>query len=440
MSSSLARQALSVVANRWLLAACNFVTFVILARVLTSVEFGAYGVFTSAVFLVEAAGNLGIRQAGAHQIGQKSLSDGQVLGASLMVWPISATVCGLLVWWSMHNVVGTYGGSWLLPSLLATFGVVLASLCQGIFLGRGQIGIFNLIDIFPRLILLLGVLVLSVLGWAGIGEQSWLFAASFVTTAVLGIVLARPAEGERITASFRVLWQLVRQGWPFALALFLILLNARVSIFILSLQLDQAAAGQYFAALRFNDLLLQGAASVGLVLFSHGARSQDPQLALGRAAQATRVMIWGTILIALAGMVLAPVLVPLLLGADYSNSVFALQCLLLALPFATLSRVLSPVLSGLGRPLVGALVLAPAIVLNAGLSYWLSGPYGIAGAAIAMAVTQVMVAAGFVLMTWKVFGRRPGEFVLPRRSDVQDIVGNLRRRLARRAAQKGIDQ
>jgi O-antigen/teichoic acid export membrane protein len=433
MSNSLRLSALGVVVNRWGSKAINLVTFVILARALTTSEFGIYGLFTSAIFIVEAAGNLGLRQASAHQIGQKSMTDGETLGASLLVWPLAAIGCGLAVTLSLYGSISSAElPAWLWPALLACSGVVLASLCQGVFLGRGQIRNFNFVELTPRVLLLVGTTALLMTGNLDVWEAGWIFGLSFAITGLLAVYRARPDEGP-ISPSLGKLWRLIRYGWPFALTLFLIMLNTRVSLFVLTAKLDTAAAGQYFAGLRLNELVLDIAAAVGLVLFSHGARSADPNRAMRQAAEITRWLTCGAVVIALGGIVLSPILVPLLLGEGYAGSVGVLQLLLVALPFAALSKVIYPTLAGVGRPLIGAVVLGPSIVLNAALSWVMTDLWGVPGAGLALGITQLVVAVAFLAIVRRSYAIPVRDFVLPRAAELAAIGTRLKSR-GRRAS------
>jgi O-antigen/teichoic acid export membrane protein len=431
MTESLARQAVSVLANRWVSRAANFAVFIILARLLSTSEFGLYGIFTSAVFLVETGGNLGLRQASAHQIGQGALTDARALGGSLLIWPVVSILSAVAIVASFGGASDVDISSWILPAIVAASGVILGSFCQGVFLGRGEIRNFNFVEMTPRIIMLIGIGILWPLSLVSLQSQSWVFALAFFSTALFALLRARPSSGLPVFSA-SALWQLIKQGWPFALTLFLIMLNTRVSVFILSSKIDPESAGQYFAALRINDLLLDVAAAIGVVLFSHGARSKDTKRAVEQATEVTRWLVWGSVLISAIGIVLSPIMLPLLLGTKYAPAVPSFQILLVAMPFATLTKVVYPTLAGVGRPLLGAAVLGPALVLNAGLSYWLSQVMGSTGAAVSLAIGQILIAITFVAITHRLFAIPVRDFILPRRKDLKYVTDGFRKKLGRR--------
>jgi O-antigen/teichoic acid export membrane protein len=415
MSGSVLGQVGQLLGSRGLLISANLVTFVLLARVMDGADFGTYGVFTSAIFLVEAGGHLGLRQAMAHQIGQGQTDVPEALGSVLLVWPIMGLVCGLLVWMAMDSGLAEGGRwVWLGPALLACAAVVLSSMCQGFFLGTGRVGYFGLVETLPRVLVLLGVLVLALLGQVDALAQSWLFAVCF---GVAGMVAFRLANGVKDAGrprySIDATWNLIRRGWPFALLLFVLILNTRISMFILAGKLDVTAAGQYFAALRLNDLILQVAASTGLVLFSHAARSSDPQLALVRAVSVTRWGIWIAVIVAAVGLAAMPILVPLVLGGDFAATVPILALLLLALPFAAFCKIVSPTLAGLDRPLLGVLAVVPAIAVNAFICMLLVEPLGAVAGGIALMASQIVMAIGLGAVLVTRYGIRPRDMLLP---------------------------
>ena len=76
----------------------QLLSFVLLARILSPEGFGAYGVLTSAVFLIGLIGNFGIRQSTAQLIGSGKLTDGEAGATALLVWPLVSALGGGALW------------------------------------------------------------------------------------------------------------------------------------------------------------------------------------------------------------------------------------------------------------------------------------------------------------------------------------------------------
>lgn len=380
------------------------VAFVLLARVLSPGGFGAYGVLTSAIFLTGQLGNLGLRQSAAYRIGRKQMTDGEAMGVMLAFWPLASVGCigSLLVLNSEAlNAIGGFEAKIALA--IAMTALLLITLFQGVFLGRGGIKQFALTDAGPRILQSALVGVLWLLGVLTLQTAIWSFAASFLILApvVLWICLKGAAP---LTFSVGNTLNMIRHGFLFAMSMFLIGLQGRVGVFFLSTTAGNDATGQFFAAQRACEIFLELATAVGLVLFSDAARSEsvDENLksAMGVAASMFLLflVIGGTVAIA------APLFVSIVLGAAYAEAIPAIRILAIGLAPAAFIKIMNGVIAGSGKPFISAGVVGGGLLLNVIIALVLSSRSGPLAPAWSMVLSQFAMAVAYLAVCRFSFG------------------------------------
>src|SRR5690606_25246818 len=154
---------------------------------------------------------------------------------------------------------------------VAVAGSMLLIMLQGVYLGRGDIRSFTKSETTPRVLLAIIALAIVGLSAENVASPIWAYSAAFAVAACLGIRLAL-TDGSPLRPRLGLLGKLFGYGAAFALNLFLITLCSRVSMFIISHNFDATHAGRFFAAIRINDIVLEAATAVGLVVFSKAVK------------------------------------------------------------------------------------------------------------------------------------------------------------------------
>lgn len=428
----LARQALTIVFSKGVIRLSQLVAFVVLARTLTPAEFGWYGIITSAIALTATLGTLGLRQSYAYEIGQGRLTAGQAIGTSLGLVPIMVAggtgVLMLIYGRDARDLLGS-AGPWII--VLALTGAMLLMMLQGIFLGSGDINSFALGESIPRVVLVAGAVTLGLTGLLTLPNALWLQAATYAVPLPLLVFLAL-RHRNRIGTAFRRLFPMVRFGLMVAFNLFLVMLSTRVSMFALERLVDADASGQFFAAIRVTEIFLDIATAVGLVLFSHTARSKDVQVAVKDAITIAGWLFWLFLILALPILFVAPTLLTIVVGDEYTDAVPALQILVFSLaPWAS-HKMIYPTLAGAGHPGAGTPVLITGLALNTILALLLIPSMGITGGAIALVAGQVTLMFGYAIVCRIKFSIPLRSLFLPPRSALVSGWHQLIRRLQRR--------
>lgn len=420
--ASLAVKAGVVSASRLLTRGSQLVAFVILARVLSPSDFGAYGVVTSAIFLAALIGNMGLRQAIAKAIGSNTLAPGEAATTALMCWPFLGVLCCIGLYISNSDQLNALGSISLGSVFTATLAVMLITLLQGVLLGKGNANEFALLDTAPRLIQTLAVIVLWLTDYLSITTVFISFALSFLLFVPQAFRFSY-ADSARCRARVDAIIPLVRSGFLFALSLFIIMFQSRVGLFILDDAASTHAVGQFFAAQRASEIILDASTATAIVLFSEAARSSDPHVAAREAVKVSVSLFIAFTIIGIGVAAAAPFIVRIALGSSYAGAEEALTILSLGLGPTAAARVVSSMLAGLGRPNVSAAVASLGLAVNVALCLAITPRWGASGAAVALVGGQSVSCVAYIVVLRHLFGLRLND-LLP---SLSNLLQKLRR-------------
>ncbi|TDL46287.1 lipopolysaccharide biosynthesis protein [Microbacterium oleivorans] len=230
------------------------------------------------------------------------------------------------------------------------------------------------------------------------------YAIAVAAAAVGSSLFARAYVRGRVTAPPDITYrELLRASWPYWLN----------SVATQARNLDSAItatfagavqAGYFSVASRLTSPLRILPTTLSSVLLPNAAKSSGSRretLLLLRLAG----LVWTlTTAIYLLIIVIAPWGVPLVLGADYTGSVLAVQIVVAGLPFAALISLLSSVLQGRGRKHFVATVATVSVVVCLVMVALGAALWGAEGAALALTLSfvgqAIAICAGFVKYVW----------------------------------------
>lgn len=196
----------------------------------------------------------------------------------------------------------------------------------------------------------------------------------------------------RVTRSMLV--QLARESLPFLMGALAVVVYMRIDQIMLLPLCGPVELGLYAAAARLSELLYFApmvlVTSLAPVL--HRVREQDPALFQQRVGELLGGLATVGLMIAVALSVLAPLLVPLLLGAGYERSIpiLAIHAWSLIFVFVGVGQSVWDTAEGQGRWVVVRTTLGA--VANVGLNVWLLPGLGGVGAAIATLASYALSA------------------------------------------------
>lgn len=400
----------------------QLVTMVLVARWLGTEGFGQYQAAVAWVWLVTLSIQLGHVAALIVEVRSGGTPPSRAAGLAVTLGLVmSGLAFGVLTWVGPsvreHLLMGLSETAYRL--LLATIPFLLVMQLAG--------GMARAVDRFPMwgstLLLLPGVRLLGLaclvvwvepsMEWAlAIVFLSQVLAAGWVSTVV-----------RQTGVSLRLRAQEVRRSLRFGGSAYLYTLGAqlheRVDLFLLAVwHPEPVQVAVYAAAVQLANRVRMLPLAAMSALFPEFAEAEDGE-DLALVTRAVRwILVWvGTVALGLG--LAGPLLLPALLGPDFSASVVPLWWLLPATLAYTVHLALARYFQARDRPGLPAAVQWVGLAVNVALNAWWIPTAGAVGAAWASGVTYALTGAWLVVAFVRVTPTRWGDLV-PTPKDIVD--------------------
>lgn len=394
-------------------------------------EFGWFGIMTTAISVAALLGSLGLRASFGYEIGQKHRTIGEAAGTALALWlPLTAATASCVCLFYGRQLPVTLVQS-VSIIFLSVAGSLLVILMQGIFLGRGTIRLFALSETIPGLVLTVLTVLLALLSAVSLQSALWAYSGSFLAACPIIVWLAIKGAGP-LRVSFRQLGGSVRYGMVYAVNLVLTTISARIAMFVIEHYHGAGSAGEFFAAVRLHEMILEAATVVGVVLFSNAARQESGLTVLNRNARIAAWMFWLFMFLAVVVALLAPLLVNLLAGSAYTSAGAALQVMALGMAPTAASKVVYQTLSGSGNARFGTPVIVASLAITLLVAFVLVPGMGIIGGAISLVVGRYVLFVGYIISCRANYAIPVRDLLVPRRRDAKRLWKFVIKRLRNR--------
>jgi O-antigen/teichoic acid export membrane protein len=263
----------------------------------------------------------------------------------------------------------------------------------------------------PLVLLATVMLAPAAAKWALIGYLGALAVTTLATAARLRSRLPRGARWDSSLAG-----PLLRFGLMSQLASVALLLTYRSDLFLVGHWLGLSAAGVYSVGLTLSEIL-RGVPETAQVLVVSRALRDD---LTSQAAAMARTTVLLTAAAGAALAVLAPIVVPLAFGRDFSRAAIVFACLVPGIVGLAVSYAISPLLFLEGRVGVSALGGFAAVIVLWAFSVLAPGPVGLAKVAIASSLAYWTLAT--VQLAYLAYrGRIEPRALVPRSADVLEL-------------------
>ena len=340
----------------------------------------------------------GLRQSAVYFAGKKLNAMEDILGAMVLGYIVT----------SFLGCVGSYYSiSFFMPTKLSWQFVAAISLIvpaqigisyiKGLLLGIGKINVFSKTTWLPAFFLFSTLLILYI--ESGLSVQKALFAT--VSAAYLGFFQAIWYLFKNVPCRFKfnssVLWNMLRLGCVYALALFSITLNYRIDVALLSAWSTSEEVGIYTVATNFGELLWYLPGVLVPLIFSRSANSNNGTDHIETLVRVVRLGFPASCLLAVLFGAGAFFLIPVFYGIKFQPSSYSLMLLLPGLTAMILFKILNADLAGQGDPLLALYSMVPGVLFNVALNFLLIPQYGAFGAAISSTVSYVLTSFLFLM-------------------------------------------
>jgi O-antigen/teichoic acid export membrane protein len=415
--------------TRWFGFVLDGVASILVARYTGPTGKGTLAVLNVITGLAMQVGNLGLHAATAHFAARERESLARIAWASLLLAPAIGVVIagGLGIAIAVFPVlVSGVPSSLVMISLLTIPFAFLFLFFQNILLGQQRIGVFNLLDVCGKIVVLPLVLVILLVLKGGLLE---LVLAGFLLSAVMSLVTVRQAF-RGVSAPFTFDVHLLRRmlvfGFRSYVACALAFLIIRSDMLLVNYFLGTAQAGVYAVAVNMTDLLMVFPTAVGTMLFPRiSAQPGDDGLL---TAAACRHTLAGMTILCVGAGVLAQPLVHLLYGRAFGGAAIPFLLLLPGVLALSLETIFMNDLAGRGLPPVVIVVPGVGLALNVVLNLVFIPRFGLSAAAASSSVAYGVMLA----IAWIAFARRTATPAvacsLMTKGDVKALVQRLQPR------------
>lgn len=228
-----------------------------------------------------------------------------------------------------------------------------------------------------------------------------------------------------ILPDWRTIWDLLLMGIRQSWADLAVLVNSKISLLVIRYVLDDFAQVGYFSRGQQIALLVVTAGQAVLpMLFSRWASLSAEKL----PDHVERVLRFGftVVLCMIAGLLIFGKWILLILyGREFLPALKPMLILMPGTGLYLISRALTQLLGGRGRPEISAGILLGTALLTAGLSFILTSMWSIVGAALAQLLGNLVLLALLLIVVKKLFGVHILRSFFINRRDVEIIYKQL---------------
>jgi O-antigen/teichoic acid export membrane protein len=396
----------------------------ILARTLGPDGRGVYAAVLSPLLVLSFVANVGLPDATTYAVARLRIPKPHVvavLGKVTLAYSIVAA--GLLIGFAPLLLHRTPQGVTLLQVTALTLPAqMFLTILRQTTSGSADFKWRNVERALSALLRLVGLVLFAIVGWLTVASSVWVTViTSLVGVPILLVALFGPRVWPELKSDPQVRHErphltreLMRYGFRGWGGTFAYLVNWRLDQAVMVVLVDAKQLGYYAVAVSLAELPQTAFIQLRNILFAESARRDDMLL----VARGCRVLIAFTVVMAVAGAAISPVLVPLMFGHAFEPAVLMSQILLVGtIPFLV-GQVLNGGLMSLGQPFrASAGQLIGAVFTLTGL-FTLCPHIGAVGAAwtslAAYTVNAVVVATIFCRET----GIRPRQLLLITRGDL----------------------
>jgi O-antigen/teichoic acid export membrane protein len=365
--------------------------FAALSTIIIARAFGPIGkgIFTMVAFFPSLAlnlGHLGLGNANTYLIAQdkertKKSFYNSFWGGLIIGW-FFIIIFTLIYRFYPHEILGKgdIGTRYFLFSLITIPFILWENFYQGIFVGRQEFKFFNLISLFSKILLFVGLLILALVLKPDMRYSVFYYLFLMVFPAIIYSIYFLIHYGFPFELDKQIFFRTINFGIRSYLACLLAFLVLRSDIYFVNLFRGLQEVGLYSLAVGFGDGILLLVSSIALVLFPKITENQEQSLEITLKVLRIVSFLVGAIII--FSFVFGRWFIPLVFGESFRASLPAFYVLLPAIYFWAINNFLTQFFSSKGYPWKSVFLWFPGLLLNIILNIIYIPRYGIIAAAL----------------------------------------------------------
>jgi O-antigen/teichoic acid export membrane protein len=397
---------------------------IILPRLLNPSALGKLNSLIALAAIIYSFAFLGMRSSLVMHLGKKKFKEHQILSATVYIFLLSSILSTLALLFFLFFLSNDQYTLLIviLVCLINPFEFMI-SYMQGYNLALSRYGYFNQLMWVPKLVYLLAILIfVGLLGWSIKGALIALISANLITLLIYVINYRGAYPGLKIALRagpipVKAIKSLLGFGSLYALAFLVTRLNHKIDILILKRMCDISEVGFYSLAVNVAEMIWQVPIAIGLVLMTRSANHSDERIATAEVCASLRISLLVVLFAAIILYLLAPVLVHILFGERYADSIPIIRTILPGILFFVVLKILNSQFIGTGLPHLTLIALIPALLINIVLNILFIPSYKGIGAAMATNISYFSASFVLIFIYSRIFKTGLPEIFRYRKSD-----------------------
>jgi len=411
--------------------------FTALSTILIARAFGPVGkgIFTMVAFIPALAlniGHLGLGNANTYLISQdKDKTKNSFYNSfwyGLIIGSLFIIIFALLYRFFPRDIFGKgdIGSRYFLVALFTIPFALWENFYQGIFVGRQEFKFFNLVSLFSKVLLFIGLLIFTLILKIDI-RWSVLYYL---------VIMILPATVYNLYLLFHYSWpnnfdksilkQAINFGFRSYLACILAYLVLRSDIYFVNLYRGFQEVGFYSIATNFVDAILLIVSSTTLVLFPRITENQEQSFDITLKVSRAISFIIGSIII--FSFIFGKWFIPLIFGAAYKASLPAFYVLLPAIYFWAITSILLQFFASRNLPWIVVFIWLPGFIINIILNIIYIPRYGIVAAALTSLLAYSLTFVLYYLYLQRIQKTRLRQLLITNISEIKLVINKLIKR------------
>lgn len=375
---------------------CGLASSIITAKVLGPEGRGSYFYIITLAQLATQIGNLGLASSNTFVAAQNRSAAGALAANSFWI-ALALGGIATVATVAFQMATGRPDRAALAIVLLVLVPcLIYGMLASSILVGTGRAKAYNAFLLVNTGLQLAAIMIVG-LAFGTVEAMLWVSAgASLVASAMLMWMIGRQGQ-----MTWRFDWGLLKREIGFSSRVYIATLVqfavARLNVMLLDHTSGAVAVGQYSIAVQFFDTLLVVPSTTAMLLFPELVRS-DAANRLSRTLQVGAAMALLMIIVAIAFIAISPWLIPLMFGQGFAPAVDVVRWMMPGLVAFSLLNIVSQYLAAARFPLSNLLVWIVSLPVLGVLASFLVPAWGASGAAAALSITYVLLAAAIVAL------------------------------------------
>jgi O-antigen/teichoic acid export membrane protein len=399
----------------------SLINVVLLAHILGPSGRGEYFLFVAMVALLARIVDLGMSPSAvvfaSRHPGALAAIHGRLVTTLLCLWLISIAIA-LVIVTTLSSVIGDVPAQRLWLALAVLPLAMYEQVWVHLMVGIRRIVTMNVVQIGAGVGTVALNLAFVALVSGGVTAAVLVYCAVLVAKTPIMAAIAwrsgRKLRSDEPVPSIREILSFSLRGYPNAVAA---LTWSRLPAFVLDSLHGAAAVGLFSVAQQILEQLILPVQAAQDAIYQNVARL--PRVHATSAMNSyLRTGLWAMVPLAIVCALVAPWVIPLVFGSDFSGSVPVFQILLISLLASVIPALLSPYFFGqLQRPGLASTIAWIRVLLALGLSAVLAGALAEIGVACALAIADVCSTLLILLLYVHFATTSLSEVILPRGSD-----------------------